>query len=506
VFNYLLEATLFGGVLILLLFAVRVLLRTRLGSRAIYIAWLLVALRLLLPLSIPNPVMDEFRPGFSTDVAARPVADQVRQRVIDAGREMASLLGTEEDGALSTFTRRTDEGRTGRWVLLVWAGAAIGTCGWLLWRIERFARNARRNRVQALEGEQLQLYHELCALYRVKPIPVYYTDRLPAGCVAGVLHPFIGIPLHTPRAHLPLLLSHQICHLRAHDPLWGVVRCLCCGVHWFNPLVWMAAWFSWIDSELACDDRVTARLPDLDRLAYADVIASAGRRSGDAMVSADAVGASFTDRHIRQRVTSVIRCVRGSRTAAALGSLAAAVILTVSFATGESEPLPTIAAVPPVEWAASAVPIDSEAEALACARRFLESDFVGEDTSAYSFAMRTNGTQWQIDAQNRTQSQPVSLIFSQNGRLVRYDALCLLDGLRFSDSSYTHRTYTESVKNYISAFMTALVPDCFWQTGSIITDARAGDVRVLQCELRNEGSAVCLFTLQVRLLQCETRE
>ena len=275
VFNFLLEATLLGSVLILLVVAVRALLRARLGNRAVYIAWLLVALRLLLPLSLPNPAMDEFRPGFSTDAAARPVADQVRQRVIDAGRQISSLLGAEEEGVLQTFTQRTGEGRTGRWVLLVWAGVGMGTGGWLLWRIEKFARRARRNRVRALEGEELQLYHALCRRYQVKPLPVYYVDRLPAGCVAGVLHPFIGLPLHTPNGHLALLLSHQLCHLRAHDPLWGLVRCLCCSLHWFNPLVWMAAWLSWRDSELACDDRVTARLPDLDRLAYADVIASA---------------------------------------------------------------------------------------------------------------------------------------------------------------------------------------------------------------------------------------
>ena len=79
IFNYLLEATVIGSALILLVIAVRALLRDRLGSRAIYVAWLVVALRLLLPLSLPNPAMDEFRPGLSVDVAARPVADQVRQ-------------------------------------------------------------------------------------------------------------------------------------------------------------------------------------------------------------------------------------------------------------------------------------------------------------------------------------------------------------------------------------------------------------------------------------------
>ena len=40
-------------------------------------------------------------------------------------------------------------------------------------------------------------------------------------------------------------------------------------VHWFNPLVWLGARLSRVDGEMACDDRVTAKLQDIDRLAYA---------------------------------------------------------------------------------------------------------------------------------------------------------------------------------------------------------------------------------------------
>ena len=44
-YNFLLEASLCGGLMILLMLPVRLLLRKRLGSRAVYFAWLLVALR-----------------------------------------------------------------------------------------------------------------------------------------------------------------------------------------------------------------------------------------------------------------------------------------------------------------------------------------------------------------------------------------------------------------------------------------------------------------------------
>jgi len=498
VFNYLLEATLFGSVLILLVIAVRALFRHRLGNRAIYVAWLFVVLRLLLPISLPNPVMDEFRPGFSVDVAARPVAAQLRQRLIDTSVSVSSMIGSAEEGMLHTLAERIRLGETGMKALMIWAVIAVCVFGWLLWRIERFARRARRNRVRALEGDEQALLEELCQRYRVKPLPVYLVDRLPAASVVGVLHPFIAVPLHTPAAHLSMILSHQLCHRRVHDPLWGVVRCLCCAIHWFNPLVWMAAWLSWRDSEMACDDRVTAKLANLDRLAYADMIVSAGERSGDAMVSADAVGASFTDQHIRQRVTSVIRCVRGSRWGIALGSLAAAAVLVVSFATGESEPLPTVAMVPQVEWAASAVPIGGDMEAIACARRFLESPFVGENTAALSFTVRQTDEGWLVEARRGTQDQSIRLRYAPDGMLLEYDGTAELGDVPFTDTTYTHRMLTDSVLSYVNAFMTTQLPDVAWADARAAADVRREETRLLFGELRSEKrESVCDLILQV---------
>ena len=54
VYNFLLEANLMASIAILLMLPIRRFLRGRLGSRAIYFAWLLVAVRLLCPLTPPT--------------------------------------------------------------------------------------------------------------------------------------------------------------------------------------------------------------------------------------------------------------------------------------------------------------------------------------------------------------------------------------------------------------------------------------------------------------------
>ena len=92
-FNFLIEAMLTGSVMILLLLVVRRLLRRQLGNRLICLAWLLVAVRLLLPLSFPNPMMNELRPTYSDNLGVRPIADQVRVRSHDALSGLAEAMG-----------------------------------------------------------------------------------------------------------------------------------------------------------------------------------------------------------------------------------------------------------------------------------------------------------------------------------------------------------------------------------------------------------------------------
>lgn len=495
IYNYLLEAGVFGSVLILLVITLRMLLRRRLGSRTIYAAWALAALRLLLPISIPNPLMDEFRPGFSVDVEARPVAAQIRQRLIDAGEAVSSVLPSAEENVFARLSHSTMSGTSGRWFLLAWAAVGIGVGAWMILRGYAFSRRVRRNRVRRLDESDQAMYRELCALYRIRrPLPVYYVDRLPASCLAGLWRPFIGVPLDTPQAHLKLVLAHQLCHWRSLDPFWGLARCLCCAIHWFNPLVWMAAWLSYRDSEMACDDRVTAKLENIERLKYVDVIVSAGERERAENMDVS-VGASFTDKHLRQRATAVIRCVKGSRWAIALCSLVSAFVLVVSFATSESEPLATIQGIPAVEWAAAAVPIHTDMEAIGAARRFAESPFIGEDTAAYAISAQQSGSEWQVEM--RSGARMLRLCFSADGRLIDFDGSALLDGVIFTDSTYTHPRLTISVEKYVEAFVQSQLPGTEYDALRAVGDITSGGVRLLQCEMYTAGEVTGAFSLQI---------
>ena len=276
-FNFLLEATLIGGALVLVMMALRALLRSRVSNRVLYALWLVVALRLLLPISLPNPLMNDLRPTLSVDSEARPVADQIRTRFLDT---VDALSSGDSAGAaaLNHIGSETRNGRMGKWLLVGYAAVGAGVGVALVLKSSRRKSRILRNRIGQPEEALMQRYQELCQQYRFKPVPVYLVQYLPAPCIVGRFKPFIAIPENSLPAHIPHMLAHEICHLKAGDQWWSALRNICCMLHWPNPLVWLAAFLSREDAELACDSRVIDRLPDMERLSYAHALASAAGR------------------------------------------------------------------------------------------------------------------------------------------------------------------------------------------------------------------------------------
>ncbi|MBR5977760.1 MAG: hypothetical protein IK033_02025, partial [Verrucomicrobia bacterium] len=63
IYNFLIEANIMASIAILLMIPLRKLLRKQTGNTAICFGWLLAAIRLLCPLTLPNPLINEIRPA-----------------------------------------------------------------------------------------------------------------------------------------------------------------------------------------------------------------------------------------------------------------------------------------------------------------------------------------------------------------------------------------------------------------------------------------------------------
>ncbi len=305
-----------SSILILLLAALRPLLRGRIDPRLQYALWLIIALRLLIPV---EPATSAYSALALLDSAERPaqVAQAIGQAHVPIPAQsydsayVQVIREYEENGVDTTRlsdreleqvdaqARERSQGSTlaqlfEQYARPLWLGGAALAGLWFLLVNLRLRRKLRTAELVA-EDPFVQL-------------PVYVSDALPSPCLCGIFRPAIYVTPHAAQNpdRLRHVLAHESTHYRHRDHWWGLARCLCLCLYWFDPLVWWAAALSRQDCELACDAGAIRRLGEAERIPYGrtlvDMIA-AGRCS----LMQTATTMTGGRRRVRQRVRLIAR-------------------------------------------------------------------------------------------------------------------------------------------------------------------------------------------------------
>lgn len=348
IYNFLIEANIMASIAILLMIPLRKIFRKQLGNSAICFGWFLVAIRLLCPLSLPNPFIREIRPALLSDGTIRPIAGQIKVRLVDAIGDVGRLFwqaGNKEGySRMQAAAVGLDNGypRTIAWIIMI---GAVCVLLWFAFSNFRFRKKLRAGRIEEISGDLKEMYLNLCRERKVRPVPVYFTDPVPGACLVGVFRPYIVLPVITAPEDVKNVLTHEICHLKNRDHIWNIQRMLCCAIHWFNPLVWLAASMSRTDSELRCDDRVTEAMDEQERKDYANVLVYAAARKNMPGIGVMATGMTMTGKRLKNRVVAVIQNRKPIRAFAIIFIAVAFICFVGAFATSETR-LPWLTSFP----------------------------------------------------------------------------------------------------------------------------------------------------------------
>ena len=260
-----------SSVLILVVIALRYVLRGKLSLRMQYALWLLVLVRLLVPvsfgasdLSVMNAV-PERAPTAQQSIYRQDIIGERNDAPANAGTvgipaqsmSEAAPPNLVQNVTTATVTaptvEKTDWARIAKTVWL--AGAAALGLVFLAVNL-RFGKKLRRSRERVEETDAC--------------LPVYESGETDTPCLFGVAKPSIYVTpdTRTEAETLRYALAHEQTHYRHGDNLWAVLRGVCLALHWYNPLVWWAAELSRRDAELACDEATIRRIGESERAAY----------------------------------------------------------------------------------------------------------------------------------------------------------------------------------------------------------------------------------------------
>jgi beta-lactamase regulating signal transducer with metallopeptidase domain len=373
-----------SSILIVIVIALRYIFRGRISPRILYALWALVLVRLLVPVSFgktgvsvlnalpeaaergaaevqagegafteasesvghngeeaaPEATAETVKPARPTQQAEKPAAptqtaaeDPTEKPTGNptenpsGGPGEAQSEKTEGPGAIAAVTDENDGNgerqkavdiyRILNIVFLIGAAAAAA----VLFAVNlKFGLKLKRSR-RPLESAGCRL-------------PVYITEAIDTPCLFGLFRPAIYITPETAenRKTLSHIIAHESAHFSHGDHIFALLRCVCLVLHWYNPLVWIAAMLSSRDSELACDEAAVKTLGESERAEYGrTLIALTNTDKRGLMTSALMLNGGSSARGLKERITMITKKPKTKWFVLAGVLLAAAIAIIITF-------------------------------------------------------------------------------------------------------------------------------------------------------------------------------
>ena len=333
--------------LILLVMGLRLVLRGRIAPTLLFGVWLLVALRLLLPMSIPTawspfnfaprPAVSGNETGESEAIAPGPLPAEP----VDATAEVAQ---TAHQNVSFVRTLSAANGAALLWAGGVTALLLVRSLAWI-----QFSRRLRRS-VAPPSRKETALLADAARSLDMGGVTLLVTDAVKSPALYGIFRPRILLPpgfaAQLAPLELRLTLAHELAHVRRRDLLADVMLHLAAVVHWFNPLAWFAVRLARQDCEVACDETVLRQVPGTEREGYGVTLLRIARLTTTARQAGFTLGVVASGEQIKRRIQMIIANRSFTPSGMLLGGAVIVALTGLSFTSELTAQTPIRSAVP----------------------------------------------------------------------------------------------------------------------------------------------------------------
>ncbi|MDO4942136.1 MAG: M56 family metallopeptidase [Lachnospiraceae bacterium] len=279
----------FSTIVILVVLLVRYVLGNHISQRLKYALWLIVALRLLVPFNTIESPYSLMNIVHVEDVAITEREPQAETEIVETSEDTHQTSKRITDIPKAKETK--NQKRSLSMALILKSIWLIGFTGCMLAVIAsniRFYIKLRKNRIY---------------LFDYKKIKVYQTDFIDSACLYGMIP---SIYVNSKENH-EYILIHEYMHFCHLDFLWAVVRCVCVSLYWFHPLVWLCAYLSLQDGELACDEAVIHRIGEEHRKSYGQLLIQMIQPNGKRNLLLCSTNASGSKSGMKKRIQMIVK-------------------------------------------------------------------------------------------------------------------------------------------------------------------------------------------------------
>ncbi len=260
------------GVVILLLLVFSHRLDRTFAVKWRYWAWLLIAVRLLVPVPFHLPRAPV---QIAVPEVYLPAPAAMAPPVISAPPGTAAVPPSLQPAAPASVSLMEV-------LFWVWLGVAALFFTWHLAGALVFRRRAMAQGLPCRDPRIPRLLGDLSAEMNLRGrVEVRICPTVHSPMMVGLLRPLMLLPREDyPDADLGFILRHELTHCRRLDLWYKLLMLAASAVHWFNPLVHLMARGAGRDLEFSCDDEVTRNATWEERRRYSEAILASLHRQG----------------------------------------------------------------------------------------------------------------------------------------------------------------------------------------------------------------------------------
>lgn len=263
-----------GAIVIVLLAVVAHCSRSRYAARWRCWVWLVLCLRLLIPVSlIPEKQAPPIQIPLPDNVVIYTPEEKPLSPDVPDPVERPEL-------AVPAIEKKAEPLTLFQIAGVVWGLGAAAVAGWAILSHLRFLAYLRRWGKPVTEPQTLENFRQVSDLLALRQRPVIVMCRgFKAPMLAGLFRPILLLPEQPMEGQeLRYALLHELTHFKRHD-IWLKSLCLLVQcLHWFNPAVWYMACLIERDTELGCDEEALRCLSAAEHAAYGETILHAVER------------------------------------------------------------------------------------------------------------------------------------------------------------------------------------------------------------------------------------